>query len=172
MDEPSLSLRSSCGLVEPCCLSRSILEFHNRSDTIALALPHCHCTHTLLTLFLPGWALTEGKEDIFKVTHSNPVPLTHMRLTTATRLMRGNDTSAFFQEQHATVTGIVPRKRTSTDKERPFAVLTPVLLYPWSLCGAFTAMWKMQWEVFPCVMSLLRKRKIWNISKILATTWT
>lgn len=97
MDEPSLSLHSSCGLVEPCCLSHSILEFHNRSDTITLALPHCHYTHThtLLTLFLPGWALTEGKGDIFKVTHSNPVPLTHTRLTTETRLMRGNDTSAF-----------------------------------------------------------------------------
>lgn len=114
MDEPSLSRRSSCGLVEPCCLSHSILEFHNRSDTITLALPHCHCTHArthaVLTLFLPGWALTKGRRDIFKVEHSNPVPLTHDSDSANERKSH----ERLFQEQHATVTGIVPSKTTPT----------------------------------------------------------
>lgn len=55
MDELSLSLHSSCGPVETCCLSRSIPEFHNRSDTITPVLPYCHCTHTHCSDPLPAW---------------------------------------------------------------------------------------------------------------------
>lgn len=125
MDEPSLSLHTSCGLVEPCCLSRSILEFHNHSDTIMLALPHCHYTHTHThTVFWPpsclGGLSQRAGGDIFKVIHSNPVPLTHTRLMTATRLMRGNDTSAFSRNNMQPWQESCRVKRTSANKEHFF----------------------------------------------------
>lgn len=76
--------------------SFTITPTQSHSHSLAVTAHTRMHTHTVFwpSSCLGGLSQRAGG-DIFKVTHSNPVPLTHMRLTTATRLMRGNDTSAF-----------------------------------------------------------------------------